>query len=342
MEGGLALPVLAEESWLNSFPARIRSVLMDSTPQSRQLWQEIRLRPGQPLQIITARGEICLDPYGGPGSGGRLVTVDDLQGTFQLMAQHSVYALEEELRRGFLTIPGGHRLGFSGRVLLDRGRIHMLREISSLNLRLARAVPGTGLDVLPFLVEHGRLCSTMILSPPRCGKTTLLRDLVRLVSTGLPSLGLPGQQVSLVDERSEVAGTYLGQAQLDIGPRTDVLDGAPKAEGMLLMLRAMSPTVLATDEIGRAEDVEAVAEAAKAGVAILTTAHAADPEEARQRPVLGQLLTAPFFRRLVVLDAKDGPGTVRGIYQPESAEVNSCSVSWAPCVSWAARAASGS
>ena len=146
-----------------------------------------------------------------------------------------------------------------------------------------------------------------------------------------------------MDERSEVAGTYLGQAQLDVGPRTDILDGGPKAEGMLLMLRAMGPQVLATDEIGQPADAEAVAEAAKAGVAVLATAHADGPEEAGRRPILARLLADDYFQRLVVLDASRGPGTVRGVFacgQPAGAEVKPCSGSWVPCLSWPVRAAS--
>lgn len=328
----------SRESWLELLPARLRAILSEPPPESRARWQEIRLRPGQPILVLSAAGESWLHPPG----GGRL-SAEDLQATFQMMAQNSIYALEEELRRGFVTLPGGHRLGFTGHAVLEGGRIRLIRQISSLNLRLARAVEGVAEPILPLLVAGGRVISTLILSPPRCGKTTLLRDLVRAVSQGRPELGLPGQQVSLVDERSEVAGTYLGRPQLDVGPRTDVLDGAPKSEGMLLMLRAMSPDILATDELGEPEDAAAIAEAAKAGVAVLTTAHAGSAEEAARRPVLAQLLGAGYFQRLVVLDAGRGPGTIRGIYRFE-ARANGgnggCCGSWVPCSSSPARAAS--
>ena len=336
------MSVLTDESWLNFLPSRVRSILLSHTPEMRRAWQEIRLRPDQPVLVVSAAGEIWLDLFGASGATSNLVTIEDLQTAFQLMTQHSVYALEEELRRGFITLPGGHRFGFTGHAVLENGHIRLLRQVSSLNLRLAKAVPGVGRAVLPFLAVNGRLLPTLILSPPRCGKTTLLRDLIRLASTGVPSLSLPGLQVSLVDERSEVAGTYMGQPQLDLGPRIDVLDGAPKAEGMLLMLRAMSPEILATDEIGCPEDAVAIAEAAKAGVAILTTAHASSPEEAVCRPILAQLLAGGYFQRLVALDASQGPGTIKGIYEPSQRrnEVNGCSGSWVPCSSWRARAVS--
>jgi len=333
------LTVSFTETWLELFPARLRALLTEAPPEARRRWQEIRLRIGQPVLVLTAREEIWL-----PRPEGIPLLPEDLQTTFQIMTQNSLYALEEELRRGFITLPGGHRLGFVGHAVLERGRIRLLRQISSLNLRLARAVEGVAEPLLPLLVAGGRFLSTLIISPPRGGKTTLLRDLIRSISRGRPDLGLPGRQVSLVDERSEVAGTYLGRPQLDVGPRTDVLDGAPKAEGMLLMLRAMSPDVLATDELGEAAEAVVVAEAAKAGVAVLATAHAGSLEEARQRPVLAELLAAGYFQRLIVLDASHGPGTVKAVYRfaPTREERDgACSGSWVPCSFWSERVASG-
>jgi len=333
---------LVEETWLSFFPPKLRRLLLSAPPEVRGRWQELRLRQGQPVLALVGDGQIWLDQPG-PGDNPRL-TAEDLEAAFQSMAQYSVYALEEELRRGYLTLPGGHRLGFAGHAVLESGNIRLLRRISSLNLRLAKAVRGPGEIILPSLILAGRFLSTLILSPPRCGKTTLLRDLVRLLSLGQPALRLPGRQISLVDERSEVAGTFQGQAQLDVGPRTDVLDGAPKAEGMMLMLRAMAPDVLAVDEIGRPEDAEAVAEAAKAGVSVLATAHAGSPDEARRRPILGRLLESDYFQRLVVLDDSRGPGTVRGIYQQPrdpGTGAGTCSDSWAPSSFWRGPAASG-
>ena len=132
------MPSLAAEAWLNMFPARLRGTLLGVAPEARRLWQEVRVRGGQPIQVLHAAGEMLLSIYS-PAASGAVVTDEDLQATFQLMAQHSVYAIEEELRRGFITLPGGHRLGFTGHAVLENGRIRLLRQISSLNLQIGRA-----------------------------------------------------------------------------------------------------------------------------------------------------------------------------------------------------------
>lgn len=175
--------------------------------------------------------------------------------------------MEEELRKGFITIPGGHRIGLAGRTVLSGGGVEHLRDITGFNVRIAREVPGIADGVLPYLLDKGRqrMMHTLILSPPQHGKTTLLRDLARQISLG--ELGKregirPGLKVGIVDERSEIAGSRRGVPAFDVGPRTDVLDGCPKAEGMMMMIRSLSPDVLIADEIGRPEDAEAVTEPA--------------------------------------------------------------------------------
>ena len=132
--------------------------------------------------------------------------------------------------------------------------------------------------------RNGRVYHTLVISPPQAGKTTLLRDLARLISEGAGILGQAGKKVGIVDERSEIAGCFQGVPQLDIGTRTDVLDACPKAEGIMLMLRSLSPQVIVTDELGRAEDVQAIAEAVSAGVSVITSVHGSSLEEICQRP----------------------------------------------------------
>jgi stage III sporulation protein AA len=278
--------------------------------------EEIRLREERPLHLVYDGGDAFADPDGRltPAPAKAVcATHDDLLRTFQLIAQGSVYAWEDEIRGGFLTVAGGHRVGLCGRAVTEGGSIRTIKHVSSLNIRIAREVPGAATALLPRIARAGRLISTLIISPPQAGKTTLLRDLVRQVSTGVPALGLRGCKVGLVDERSEVAGCHAGVPQRDVGPRTDVLDGCPKAEGMMLLIRALSPDVVAVDEIGRPADAEAVMEALHAGVAVLATAHGYGLEDVARRPALAELIRAGAFGRAAVLGRSRGPGTLEQV-----------------------------
>ncbi|MGB9793224.1 MAG: stage III sporulation protein AA, partial [Thermacetogeniaceae bacterium] len=204
--------------------------------------EEIRIRRGRPLAVrcqheewfLSKKGELLSTP-----ESAYSVTSDDLVKTLQLVCQGSLYAYEEELRQGFITLPGGHRVGIAGKAILDGGILKTLCEISSLNIRIARAVPGAAQKLLPFILDfrEKRPYHTLIVSPPGAGKTTILRDLVRSLSYGLPSLNLPGLSVGVVDERSELAACFQGIPQHDLGPRVDVLDCCPKALGMIMLLR---------------------------------------------------------------------------------------------------------
>lgn len=295
---------------------RVAALLGRALPGLPAPLEEIRLRQGRPVQLVLSSGDRFVTPAGGlthdPGQAER-PTPDDLSRTFQLMARGSVYAWEDEVRGGFLTLQGGHRVGLCGRAVTEGGRIQTLKQVASLNIRIAREVRGAASTLLPRITGGGRLISTLIISPPQAGKTTMLRDLVRQVSAGVPGLGLPGCKVGVVDERSEIGGCLDGVPQRDLGPRTDVLDACPKAEGMMLLIRAMSPEVLAVDEIGRPADAEAVMEALHAGVAVVATAHGYSLEDISRRPALAGLISAGAFARAAILSRSRGPGTVEQV-----------------------------
>ncbi len=279
--------------------------------------EEVRLRVGRGLMWVTGTGDAFLTPdgevSGGPEAAYR-VSQADLERAVELVTRGSLHAFEEELRRGYVTLPGGHRVGLVGRAVLERGSVRTLKWLSGLNLRVSREVPGAADPVLPAILgPGGRPVNAILLSPPRAGKTTVLRDLVRQLSDGRPALGFPGVKVGLVDERSEVAGCYRGVPQRAVGARTDVLDGCPKAEGIMMLLRSMSPQVIATDEIGRPEDTDAVEEALNAGVGVVCTAHGDGPHDLWRRPGLRPLARAGTFDRIIVLGRSRGPGTVEAV-----------------------------
>ena len=190
--------------------------------------------------------------------------------------------------------------------------IHTIREISGMNIRIVHEIKGCGDFVLPFLFFNGEFLDTLILSPPGAGKTTLLRDLIRQISNG--GENWRGRNVSVVDERSELGMCVQGIAQCDLGMRTDLLDGCPKAAGISMMLRSMAPQVLAVDEIGTKEDLEAVRSGMNCGCRILATAHGASVEELRRKAYFSELIKEGLFSRYIVLCQHPAPGTVAGIY----------------------------
>ncbi len=310
------VPAGFEHEILPLLAPRLVGLIRRAVPRLPAPLEEIRLREGRPLQLVCTGTDRFVTEEGGlterPALGCR-ATHDDLIRTYQLMARGSVYAWEDEVRSGFLTLQGGHRVGLAGRALTEEGRIRTLRQVASLNVRIAREVPGAAGALLPRIIRGGKALSTLLISPPQAGKTTVLRDLVRQVSSGVPALGLSGLKVGLVDERSEVAGCAEGVPQRDVGPRTDVLDSCPKAEGLMLLIRSMSPDVVAVDEIGRPEDADAVMEALHAGVAVFATAHGSDLADLRQRPALAALFRAGAFRRAAILSRSRGPGTVERV-----------------------------
>lgn len=299
LDGLLALLPAELASLIRALPASVLDGL-----------EEIRVRQGRPLEIghaggfafVTAAGTVSADPAAGWRPDARLCAR-----LLERITNHSLYAMEEELRRGYVTVPGGHRIGLAGRTVLEGGAVRGLRDIGAFNIRIARESRGAAARLLPHIADRARrsVLSTLIVAPPQQGKTTMLRDIIRAVSYGdwpMPEArSWPARKVGVVDERSEIAACVRGVPVFDIGPRTDVLDACPKAEGMMMLLRSMSPEVLAADEIGRPEDAEAIREAAHAGVPVIATAHANDLEDARGRTAIRRLLDEGAFAAVVEL-----------------------------------------
>lgn len=271
-------------------PQRLREAVRESLTDA----EELHLRAGRVLTAAQADGrERPILRH-----GERLtVTEEELHLTLELATRASLHTVQNQLRSGFLTLPGGHRLGVVGTVDLREGRIWALRSLSSLCLRVAHPVRGMA-DELGAMLFGSTVPSTLLLSPPGGGKTTLLRELLRLASDRY------GLRPCLADERGEVAGLWKGVPQFDVGAHTDVLDGCPKAEGLLLLLRSMSPQLLAADEITAPADLDALSGAANCAVPVLATAHASSPAELRQRPLYRRLLEERIFTHAVLIHRK--------------------------------------
>ena len=226
--------------------------------------------------------------------------------TLECICNHSLYAYEDEIRQGFITVCGGHRVGVAGKIILDGTRIKCIRHISFLNIRVAHEIKGCSGDVLPYIYGDGKLMNTLIVSAPCHGKTTLLRDIIRVVSDG-------GMTVGVVDERSEIAACYKGVPQNDVGMRTDVLDCCPKASGMMMLVRTMAPDLIAVDEIGGQQDVDAIFGVINCGCRLLATAHGYSMDDVRDRAGIRRLVENRVFERYVVLGG-DKAGQISDIF----------------------------
>lgn len=280
--------------------------------------EEIRLRLYRPLVIEAANRWMVKADGSTTIHSGRawMMGEDDFKKTLDLMTESSIYAVEEEIRQGFITLPGGHRIGLVGECMTRAGRILRIRNITGINIRIAREMVGIARPLLPYLWNNHRYCRTLIVSPPKAGKTTLLRDMVRGISDG--DFNGNSAKVGLVDERSELTGSLHGVPQLEVGIQTDVLVGGPKVDGIYLLLRTMSPDVVAVDELGHAGESEALRDLLYAGVGVLATAHADSIEELRQRSMLSRLLRHGGFERIILLSRRLGAGTVEEIYDEEN------------------------
>lgn len=252
--------------------------------------QEIRVRKGKNIYFLEADKEKCWEL---PEMDSR-ISEQDMQEMIEYISGYSMYAHEEELKQGFLTLKGGHRIGITGEMVLENGRIKTMKNLSSFNIRISHSVKGCADRIMKYANRN-----LLLISPPRMGKTTLLRDILRQLAD------TPMENVGIVDERSEIASCYRGIPEHNMGERVDILDGCPKAEGMLMLLRSMSPTVIGVDELGRNEDVQALLRVVNCGVRVIATVHGESREEVEQKAVFQELFQQKIFAHYVIIRHKE-------------------------------------
>ena len=259
---------------------------------------EIRLRINSPVLIKTIRKEMFLDK-------NIKITKKDIDDILGNLTKNSIHAFENEINKGYITIEGGHRVGISGDCIYDKDGLKGFKNITSLNIRIAKEFPGCSEKTLKHLISPDKnIYNTLIIGPPLSGKTTLIRDVARNLSDGFKAPYFEGCDVTLIDERGEISAVYNGIPQMNTGRRTDVLSYCKKSDGFFMSIRALSPKVIISDELGSVEDFEIVQYALKSGVKIVATAHGFSLDDVKRNLYLRNILENNFFERAFILDKR--------------------------------------
>lgn len=278
---------------IDYLPAWIKFWLLSQDDDLLNSIEEIRMRIGQPLCVVLS-DKILLN--------NNIIKAADIESTVERFTDSSFYSVAHSVKNGYITAKGGHRVGICGTAVVKDGQLFTFKDIGYLNIRVAKDVRIDCRGSLGELVDDFE--NTLIISPPGCGKTTLLRNLVREMSSN-------GKVISLIDERNEIAASINGAPQFDVGRSTDVLSFCPKSYGMIIALRAMSPEIIAVDEITEQSDISSIHSIVNCGVKILATVHAEGVEDLLTRPVLSEIVSSNLFKYYIILSKKDGKFLMR-------------------------------
>ena len=281
-------------SLINYFPLQIRDKILKYRDKFNML-EEIRIKTNVNIILKIGQADIIVD---------YITTQDELLQILQTICDNSIYSYQSQICNGYITLKGGHRVGITGSTVIEDGKVKNITYIYSLNFRVAKEIIGCSESIIKDILklEENTIYNTIIVSPPGRGKTTLLRDIVRQISNGIPKLGFKGINVGVVDERDEISAMYKGIPQNEIGIRTDVLSNISKAIGMKMLIRSMNPKVIVADEIGTEDDAKAINYAVCSGVKGIFTAHGESMEDILLNPMLSKLYSLNVFELLLFID----------------------------------------
>lgn len=273
------------------------SIIYNAIKQNKQIkeeLQEIRIRVNRPIILKLRQLEVLIE---------YIVNQTEILQILERLCENSIYAYKKQLCEGYITIKGGHRIGIIGSAVIENDQIINMKYITSLNFRIARQIINCSNKILGQVldIKNQDIYNTLIVSPPGKGKTTILRDLIRQISNGIDELNFRGRTCGVVDERGEIAAMYKGVPQNDVGIRTDIIENIPKAKGLKILIRTMAPQVVACDEIGSKEDVQAIQEAVISGVKGIFTMHGRNMEDIKQNKEIKTLIENKQIEKIIFI-----------------------------------------
>lgn len=279
------------------FPSNIYNLLKSTAIQNSKIeqeLQEIRIRVNKPIILKLRKLEVVIEYE---------ISQTEILQIVEKLCNNSIYAYKNQMCEGFITIKGGHRVGLTGSAVMDNGKIINIKYITSLNFRVAREVENCSYSILNQVVDikNDTINNTLIVSPPGKGKTTMLRDLIKNISNGIPKINFRGRNCGVVDERGEIAAMYQGILQNNVGIRTDIIENISKAKGMKMLIRSMSPEVIACDEIGSKEDIQAIKEAMLSGVKGIFTMHGRNLNDIKANTYINELVENKTIEKIIFL-----------------------------------------
>lgn len=279
---------------LKCLPTQLAKLILEHNIQKLE---EIRIRANKPVILKLRQVEIVLN---------YTITTNEIIGILQNICNNSIYTYQNQICNGFITLPGGNRVGIAGNVVIKDGQVSNISYIYSLNFRISHQINGASDNILKYVLdtENNTIYNTLIVSPPGAGKTTIIRDLAKRISNGINEINFRGLDVSIIDERGEIAAMTKGITFNDVGIRTDVLDNVPKSIGIRMAVRSMAPKVIIADEIGNKDDVNIINYAICSGVKCIFTAHGSDMEDLLKNNEINKIINLQLFSKIIFLDEK--------------------------------------